>query len=835
MSIRAMRAAVLAGASLTLFSTTALAQIEIVTVTAEKRAENVQTVPIAITALSSNQLKQAQVHDFNDLQQLAPSLLVSTGSGDTTGGLVRIRGVGTTGNNAGLEASVGVFVDGVYRSRSAAVLEDLLAVDRIEVLRGPQGTLFGKNTTAGAISIISTKPTQDYYADFSASIGTLGLARVMGEINGGVTDTLSLNAAGVFYNRNGFLTDVNDGHHSNSRNHFALKGQALWTPTSDVEVRVIADYSQKADSSSDAAYALYSSRTKDLQDVLQSPLSSNFGKVFPQLVTLPSFGAGTQPANFKAYKIGTNFPRVSDVNDGGVSAQVDWTISDSASLTSITSWRDFKSLDSTDTDYSPVDFIRAQNGRSELRNFTQELQLKGTWDSLDWLVGGFFSDETVKALTPGTYGADANLVWAHILNPAGAVGAVGGGVPQKVACILGLANTDAVCVANGLGGAHAPLFAVGDGVAWHFQTHGNSLSFFTHDTYHFSDEWSATLGLRYNHENKHGMFDGGVMNWHSLAAQIAACGTALPPAANNSSFAFAGYALSPFCLRQPYNNVISEESVTGTGNISWKPTDKLMFYASYSRGYKAAPFNLDPSWANLASITKPFAKSEYDDNMELGGRSVLWDGKAIVNLTLFHERFRNFQINTFNGLTFSVANFRHVFSDGAELETTFEPIDGLTLNESVTYADSRYGHDVATVGFPAGAPTILAGARLTQAPLWTINSGVNYEQELGFWETSGFLSFNGNYRSSYNTGSDLNPNKLQPGFVTVNGQIGMRSDDHLWEVALFGRNLFNEHYNVVAFNTPAEQASGAPSVASAISVFPGDPATYGVTLSLHFD
>jgi hypothetical protein len=219
----------------------------------------------------------------------------------------------------------------------------------------------------------------------------------MGEINGGVTDTLALDLAAIYYNRDGFLTDVNDHHHSNSRNHYAVKGQALWNPTSTVEVRVIADYTQKADSSSDAPYILYSTRTRELQDVVQSPFSLNFGRVFQTPVVLPQTGPANQLANYKAYKIASNFARVSDVKDWGISGQVDWAINNDVSLTSISSYRDFKSLDSTDTDYSPVDFIRAQNGRGELRNITQELQLKGTWDSLDWLIGGFYSDETVKA------------------------------------------------------------------------------------------------------------------------------------------------------------------------------------------------------------------------------------------------------------------------------------------------------------------------------------------------------------------------------------------------------------------------------------------------------
>ncbi|HEY4941527.1 MAG TPA: TonB-dependent receptor [Rhizomicrobium sp.] len=832
MSLRTVRAAVMAGASLALFSTAAFADIEIVTVTAERRSENIQTVPIAITAVSGAQLKAAQIRDFNDLQQVAPSLLVSTGSGDTTGGLVRIRGVGTTGNNAGLEASVGVFVDGVYRSRSAAVLEDLLAVDRVEVLRGPQGTLFGKNTTAGAISIVSIKPTQEFYTDVTASVGTLGAYRVIGDINAGLTDTLAVNLAGVFSQRDGFLIDVNDGHKSNGRNHFGLKGQVLWTPTPDLEVRVIGDYTQKADSSSDAAYALYSTRTRLLQDVVQSAASPNFGKVFPTLVTLGQSGPATQSANYQAYRIGSNFPRVSDVNDWGMSAQVDWNINDNISLTSISAYRDFKSLDSTDTDYSPADFIRAQGGRGELRNITQELQLKGTVGPMDWLLGAFYSDETVKQLTPGQFGADASLVWAHIAfagTPVGTDAGIG-----TLACILGNANVVPLCVANGLGGPHAPLFGTGDGVAWHFSTHGNSLSFFTHDTWHINDHLSATIGARYNHENKHGTFDGGVSNWHSAAAQIVACGTTDPFAVSN---ALVG-AFAIFCHRTPYNQVIAEDSVTGTGNLSWKPSDRLMFYASYSRGYKAAPFNLDPSWNNPVPVApavanSPHAKAEYDDNFELGARSQLLDGRAIINLTFFHERFRNFQINTFNGLTFSVANFKHVFADGGELEMTIEPMDGLTLNDSVTYADSRYGNDVATIGFPLGAPTILAGARLTQAPLWTINTGLNYTADLGVWDTSGFVSLSANYRSSYNTGSDLNPFKRQEGFVTVNGQIGIKTNSDRWELALYGRNIFNKHYNVVAFNTPAEQATGAPSVSSAISVFPGDPATYGLSLTLH--
>jgi len=833
MSLRSLRAATLAGVSIALFSTAAFAEVEIVTVTAEKRAENIQTVPIAVTAISASQLKSGQVRDFNDLQQLAPSLLVSTGSGDTAGGLVRIRGVGTTGNNAGLEASVGVFVDGVYRNRSAAALEDLLAVERVEVLRGPQGTLFGKNTTAGAISIISRTPTHDTYADFRALGGTLGTYLVSGEVGTGLTDDLAVDLAGSVSGHSGYLTDINDGHHSNAKSHYALKGQALWNPTPDLAVRVIADYTQKADSGSDAPFALYSTRTRLLQDVVQSPLSENFGRNFQLPVTLPQTGGALQDANYKRYIISSNLARQADVNDWGISGQVDWNTPLGATITSITAYRDFHSRDAVDNDYTPADLIFVTNSTGGNSSFTEELQLKGSWNAIDYLFGGFYSDERIKVTAPLFWGSDAGLFLAKLLNPAGAVGSAAGPFADVQACILGQANTNIRCAANGLSGVHTPLYQSGDGYIDHFSTQGDTFSIFTHDTWHVTDDVSVTLGARYNNERKHGIFDGGQIVWHSAAALATICGDPATGAgglrSNSGVTFFAGF--QALCARQAYNVVTSGEALTGTANVDWKVSDDVFLYASYSRGYKTQPINLNREATNTGAV---IAKPEYDDNIEVGVKSTLFDGRVVANLTLFHERFRDFQINTFNGLNFAVANFRHAYADGFELETQAQPIDGLDLNFSATYADSRYGHDLGpTPGFPNSAPVQLAGATLTQAPLWTLNGGGTYTHPVGFFETLGFVHLDVNYRSKYNTGSDLNPNKLQPDFAIVNGQIGVRAGDDVWEVALWGRNLFNEHYNIVAFNTPFEQPSGTPSIASAISVFPGEPATFGISLTGH--
>jgi outer membrane receptor protein involved in Fe transport len=283
--------------------------------------------------------------------------------------------------------------------------------------------------------------------------------------------------------------------------------------------------------------------------------------------------------------------------------------------------------------------------------------------------------------------------------------------------------------------------------------------------------------------------------------------------------------------------------------VAFKPNDEMMFYASYSRGFKTGPFNLDRNYLAAANpllvgdpdyvLTFAHKKPESNDSVELGSRLQLLDGMAIANTTLFYTRFKDFQINTFNGLNFAVANIPHVYSYGLEFEGQVAPTEGLLFTGSATWAHSYYGQDTPTPGFPTGAPTILAGQTLTQAPRLTLNGSVNYETPVGDDGWMGFVNLSANYRTKYNTGSDLNINKVQEAFALVNGQIGVRDESHNWEVAVWGRNIFNEHYNVVAFNTPVQGPSGPPisplpviSANSTISVFPGEPAIYGVTLSI---
>ncbi len=230
---------------------------ETIIVTATRRAESVQKVPISITAVSGETLREAAIRDTQGLQALAPSLVITVSNSETTGGVVRIRGVGTAGQNSGLEPTVGVFLDGVYLPRSGIALNELVDVERVEILRGPQGTLFGKNTTAGAITIATKKPEFDFEAEVFAGAGSLGSKRGGFSITGPVIDDrLALRLSGSVNQRDGYVEDVKLNQKLNSRDRWLLRGQALWTPTDKVTLRLIADRSQKDDICCAAPYVL---------------------------------------------------------------------------------------------------------------------------------------------------------------------------------------------------------------------------------------------------------------------------------------------------------------------------------------------------------------------------------------------------------------------------------------------------------------------------------------------------------------------------------------------------------------------------------------------------
>ncbi len=293
----------------------------IIIVTATQRASDVQDIPIAVTAVTPAQLEQQGIQDIRTLGSVSSSFNLTSSQTESQGTSIRIRGVGTTGNNIGLESAVGVFIDGVYQSRPGVALGDLVDLQQVEVLRGPQGTLFGRNTTAGALVVRTKKPDLNDFEGFAnASYGNFNAVSVQGGVSVPlIQDTLGFRLSGAYRNREGFLTntagDVND------RNRYLLRGQLLWEPNSDISLRIIGDYQNVQEQCCDAVVLTTPSLFSAADNAAAFP--NGFG-----------FVDGLRGLN------ANGGPIENDIEQWGVSAEFKWDFG-AAEFTYIASYRDF--------------------------------------------------------------------------------------------------------------------------------------------------------------------------------------------------------------------------------------------------------------------------------------------------------------------------------------------------------------------------------------------------------------------------------------------------------------------------------------------------------------
>lgn len=440
-----------------------------VIVSATRREADAQTIPVAVTAVSQRDIIEAGVRDTSGLQQVAPSLVVTVSNSETTGGVIRIRGVGTAGQNPGLEGAVGAFVDGVYRSRPGLALNDLMDVKQVEVLRGPQGTLFGKNTSAGAIVISTREPEFEFGGEVMAGFGSDGQQRYTGVVTGPlVADKLAFRVSGLVNKRDGYVEDVN-GQTYNDRNRYSLRGQLLVEPTDTISLRLIADYIEKDEVCCAAPYVANGTRA--------ALITSLGGTVF-------------NPTQEDNYRVAINTPPRSEIEEFGLSGHLSWDTS-MGDFKVIASTRNFKSARDADVDNTDLDLANIDNDRSKDRLNTIEATLQDKTDRIDWLVGVYAFESNFNNPQSQVMGAD--------------LGAFLGGVLNRPAIV--------------------PLYQEGDGdLLRRYYQKGDGWSVFTHNTISLTDALKLTLGLRYLEENKTG---GGEF----ITQAAASCTSPLVPAA----------------------------------------------------------------------------------------------------------------------------------------------------------------------------------------------------------------------------------------------------------------------------------------------------------------
>ena len=864
-----------------------------IVVTAQGRTQELTDVPVAVNVVSAEQLRNSGASDIREINQVAPSLLVSS-TGNEANGSARIRGIGTVGDNPGLESSVAVFIDGVYRSRSGNALSELGPIDRVEVLRGPQGTLGGRNSSAGLINIYTAPPEFEFSGYGAFTYGNYDAIRVEAGVNAPLGDTVAARLDGVYFKRDGFYNDVVNDTDVNDRDRYLIRGQMLFEPTDALSIRLTADYSKKDEACCAAtfvqpSFAPLARLADDISPVSAeakfdypgSPtpaLTSTSNPIVPVLLALGQDPRALNQDTFnRDIYVSPGRSYAGETEDYGVGLELNWDFG-GARLTSITGYRDYSNTQGSDTDYTQVDILYRTPGPNagarEFKTFSQELRLQGeAFDgTLDWLVGGYFANEKLETrdnLRFGTqYGAFAPCRVVNAINPALAD-------PSASGCI---SDAGRAAVAPLLGPASPLIFAGLDNLATVndlgsttdiYNQESNNWAIFTHNIVNITDQLNLTLGLRYTNETKD--FNAALSNDNTVCPTNRAL---LSPLLGTGAAALAGGIISLSCQGNSTSELDgvtladsrSEDEFTGTAILSYKPTDRLLTYASYSRGYKAGGFNLDRSALQASPVVGNPAVTGSTANLQFGQETVdafevggKYDGRNwTLTAAAFYQRFSNFQLNTFNGSVFVVQNVNScgtsldgadrdgsattgacspddvqpgVVAKGVELELGLRPARYLNATMGLTYADTRYEDDL--IGNDSGAPLdpalrLLPGDNLSNAPEITATASLAYTPPIGNSGLSGLFYLNTRMTGDYNTGSDLLYGKEQDGYILVNGRIGIRGPDEKWAIEVWAQNLFDQDYTQVAFNTPfvAEQQT--------YSAYLAEPRTYGITVRAGF-
>lgn len=834
-------------------------------VTATRRNETVQDVPVAITAISPQLLENAGVDNVRDLEQLAPSLQSSTGQSSATGTTIYIRGITTGGDNPGFEPAVGVFIDGVFRARAGVAISELPELERVEILRGPQGTLFGRNTSAGALSIFTAQPKFETGGYAEAGYGNYNAYEARGAITGPVAEHVALRLDGAYRKRDGYIADANSSRAINDLNRWLVRGQALYD-NGPVSFRLIADYYETDEHCCGAVSAVRGPFAPVIQGIAGA-----------QGLT----GLYTGDPSNRIQAISPNRDYGEKVRDYGVSGELNWDLG-GAKLTSITAYRQWRVLRSQDIDFSGIDRAYRDGYRNQLTDFTQEVRLQGAafGGKLDWLVGGFYLNETNTLRDTVRVGNDSNRYVDSIFSaqlrplfgtPVQFYGSLGAGVPTFGQVLL---NPAAPPAAYGqlaplvtlfraqAGTAPIPGIAVVPGLAAlalqplpgnvpgqgnnndDFRVKTNAFALFTHNIVHVTDKLSLTLGARWNHESKD---LSATINSNTGACTFfnqARTGNAAAAAYANILRQVPGLFSNLFLLscnpavnsefNGNYADKRSEDQLTGTVKLAYKFSPRVLGYASYDRGYKSGGYNLDQATFDSALLGGNGAQAgdlhfnkETVDAYEIGLKTQ-FSRAFTLNLAGFYSKFYNLQSLVFSGTNFVVQNVPQTTSKGVEAEATIQPVRALIFQLGYSYIDARYDDDGKNF---AGTPLQgKGGIQVDNQPRHTVTVAGTWTPPLAKG-INGLLHVDMRYNSEVNIPSsppDANGRNAlyNQGYPLISAAVGVQSPDGRRSLEFWVENLTNQFYYITGFGVPEQNGNYAG--------YPGTPRFYGVRARFGF-
>ena len=858
-------------ASVALMAVPALAQLDDeIIVTATKRQTTLQETPVAVSVTDAETIENARILDLKDLQSIVPSLRVNQLQTSTNTNFI-IRGFGNGANNAGVEPSVGVFIDGVYRSRSAARIGDLPKLDRIEVLRGPQSTLFGKNASAGVISIVTAEPSFD--SEGYVELGYGNYDNITGRAyytNSFGNDTAAFSLGSGFNVHDGYAKGQNGLSDFNDRNRWNVQGQLLFQPSNLTSVRVIADYST-------------------LDEICCAITNfQNEGAIN----AVRALGGQTADANDPfAREVFANKDSVNEVDDYGISLHVDHDFG-FATLTSITAYRENDTFFDSDSDFTTLEILETVSTRNDIDTFTQELRLTSNTDGpFSWMVGGFLLEENVGAVDTLLWGADTrNYIDVLAGSPA-------------LFSIIEMAN----------GFTPGTFFGDGQSFTDTFEQDNTAYSLFGIVDYEIGDQLTLTGGLNYTDDKKAVSYSQRATDPFfgldlttapgpdllALGSVQAAIGDPTNPLFQAFGAAFAPFGLSltpqtfgalatgqfpnpvaqgaftnvflpsvesgivsglqglqfnPPALGFP--NVVedgktSDDKLTWTVRAAYEISDNINVYASAATGFKSSSWNLSrgsrPFFTDGAALTAAgilpnnyvlgatqatsrnfgtrFAEPEEATVYEIGLKARF--EKGAINIALFDQTIKGFQSNIFLGSGFSLANAGEQSTKGLEVDAMFKPVDMLELTFAGTFLDPVYDSFVNGPA-PGGGIADLSGERPAGIPKTSLNIGANVYYPVGD-SAEGYLRADWQYESEVQSNEAIfaTTGAVQPfrEVSTFNASAGI-SFDNGFSVQLWGRNIFNDEYVSTVFPGVLQQG--------VINGYLNAPRTYGVNLRKDF-
>ena len=754
--------------------------LEEVIVTAQKREQNLQDVPVAVTAFTGAALERSGVKDMYQLSSIAPSLSVSQEQ-TSTASTFAIRGIFTSSQNFGLESSVGLYVDGVYRARQGSMINNMVDVASVEVLRGPQGTLFGRNTPAGAVTLNSVAPDFENTGFLEAEGGKYNLRNFSGARSFTVMeDQMAMRLSGFWMERDGHVDlvgkEIQDKESLNDRDRWGGRFQTLFTPSDDLTLRLIMDYSEV----DEVCCGTGAWKNNFVADNFPDKTGTDL------IVATPVDEGGLggtviQGKDFYDRKVSASFKPESRNEDKGVSLQADWE-TDHFLLTSITAYREHNAVDTIDADFLDVDGLIRRNDANQ-DQISQELRISNSYDNFNYVGGLFFYRQELDSNSDTVAGFDADKL----------VGADIPGVPSALPGGTGSLNQAE-------------------------QTH-KSYAIFGQVDYNLTETIVLTGGLRWTFEDKD------MKNTFTDSASST-------PAPTEPGWGF--WQFDPLAPRDDLDIKEDDDKITGTAKVSWFMNDMTMFYASYGTGYKSGGVNTD----RIGEQISPEFDAEDSKSFELGMKADFPDQALRLNVALHRTDTDDLQTISFQGTGFVLENAGTAETYGAEVDLSWLPTDSTTITVAYAYNHAEYEdfergpcwtgttwHTGEQPGENADGTCDRSGGDVSgnAEHIGVVTANQDFNISANF---SGFAYGEWIYTDDRMTDVNNDPVKRDGSYNLFNLRAGVTYEPWMTTLSVWGRNITDEDYTGTIADAVVQDGR--------INAYYNDPVTWGVNIRKDF-